>query len=122
MVILISLMGLFLILVGLVVLIVPQSMRRTLEIFLDRRWMPAASLIRIVLGLVCILGAGETRLPTFVLGFGVLVLISGIAIPFIGFERIERLVNFWIRQSDTVLRVWSVAVIGLGGVLVWAAV
>ncbi len=119
---LIILIGSFLVLVGLVVLIVPRAMTQTLKVFLDRRWIPAASLIRIVLGLVCILGAGETRLPTFVLGFGVLVLISGIAIPFIGFERIERLVNFWIRQSDTVLRVWSVAVIGLGGVLVWAAV
>jgi hypothetical protein len=119
---LIVLIGAFLILVGMAVLIVPQSMRKTLEVFLDRRWVPAASLIRIVLGLVCILGAAETHLPTFVLGFGVLVLIAGIAIPFVGFERIERLVHFWIRQSDAVLRLWSVAVIGLGSVLVWSAV
>ena len=119
---LIILIGSFLVLVGLVVLIVPRAMTQTLKVFLDRRWIPAASLIRIVLGLVCILGAAETRLPTFVLGFGVLVVIAGIAIPFIGFERIERWVHFWIRQSDAVLRLWSVAVIGLGSVLVWSAV
>jgi len=64
---------------------------------------------------------GEARLPTFVLGFGVLVLIAGIAIPFLGFERIQRLVNFWLRQSNTVLRLWSLGVLGLGGALVWAA-
>ena len=121
MAILIVFIGIFLVFVGLAVLIVPQSMRQTLKVFLDRKWVPAASIIRIVLGLVCIFGADETRLPTFVLGFGVLVLIAGIAIPFIGFDRIERLVDFWIRRSNTVLRVWSVAVIGLGGVLVWAA-
>jgi len=118
----IVLIGAFLVLVGLVVLVVPQAMRQTLKVFLHRKWVPAASLIRIVLGLVLIFGASATRLPTFVLGFGVLVVIAGIAIPFIGFERIERLVHFWIRQSDAVLRLWSVAVIGLGSVLVWSAV
>ena len=119
---LIALIGVFLVVVGLAVFVVPASMRETLRLFLDRKWVPAASIIRIVLGLVLIFGASATRLPTFVLGFGVLVVIAGIAIPFIGFERIERLVHFWIRQSDAVLRLWSVAVIGLGSVLVWSAV
>jgi len=122
MVILIALIGVFLIFVGLVVLIVPRAMTQTLKVFLDRRWVPAASIIRIVLGLVLIFGADDTRLPTFVLGFGVLVLIAGIAIPFIGFERIQRLVHFWLRQTDSVLRLWSLGALGLGGVLVWAAV
>lgn len=118
---LVAVIGVFLVFVGLVVLVVPRAMTETLKVFLDRKWVPAASIIRIVLGLVLVFGANATRLPTFVLGFGVLVLIAGIAIPFLGFERIERLVNFWLKQSNAVLRLWSVAVIGLGGTLVWAA-
>lgn len=122
MAVLIVFLGIFLILVGLVVLIVPQSMRQALKVFLDRRWMPAASIVRIVIGLVLVFGADETRWPTFVLGFGLLMLIAGLAIPFIGFDRIERLANFWLRQSNAVVRLWSVSAIALGGALVWAAV
>lgn len=118
---LIALIGIFLILIGFVVLVAPRAMRQTLKVFLDRKWMPLASIVRIVLGLVCIFGARDTRLFAFVLGFGILILLSGVAVPVIGFDRIERLATFWLRQSNSVFRLWSVTVVALGGALVWAA-
>ena len=119
---LIALIGTFLILVGAVVLIAPQLLRQTVQVFLDRRWMPVASIVRIILGLACILGADSTRVPAFVLGFGILILLSGIAIPVLGFERIARLANFWLERPTSVIRLWSLVVIALGSALVWAAV
>lgn len=119
---LVALIGTFLMVVGLGVLMAPQLLRQTVSVFLDRRWMPVASIVRMVLGLVCIFGADETRLPGFVLAFGILILISGVAIPLVGFERLERFVNFWLQKSNAIIRLWSVAVITLGGALVWAAV
>lgn len=118
---LVALIGTLLAVMGLVVMAVPGAMRTALKSFLHPGWIPLAVVIRILIGLICIFGADETRLPSVVLAFGVLILLSGFAIPILGFGRIEQLAKFWLGQPDWVVRSWSVMALALGGLLVWAA-
>ena len=119
---LVALAGAFLAVVGLVVLVAPGAMRTALRSFLHPRWMPWAVAVRVLIGLICVFGADETRLPSVILAFGILILLSGFAIPVLGFGRIERLAKFWLRQTDLGVRSWSVVVLALGSLLVWAAI
>jgi|GEM_PF-4657716 len=65
---------------------------------------------------------GDPRTPHFITAMGALFLLAGVAIPFIGSARIERLANWWLERPDWLLRVWAVAAGSLGGVFVWCGV
>ena len=74
------------------------------------------------MGIICVLGANQTRWPTFILVVGIVLIVAGVLLPFIGMERIERFANFWLQLPDGVIRVWAVMAMAFGAVLVWAAV
>jgi hypothetical protein len=118
--VLVALIGIFLLLVGLAVLAVPEALKQTLRVFLDRKWIPVAISVRIALGIICLAGAPETRLPTFVSIFGILLVLSGVLIPILGFERVRRLAGFWMKQPSSIIRIWALATMVLGGALAWA--
>jgi hypothetical protein len=80
---------------GTAILMSPERLKKGLWIFLDKQGFRLATGIRIVAG--------------------ILFLLAGVAIPFIGSARIERLASWWLERPDWALRVWAVAAGALGG-------
>jgi hypothetical protein len=111
--------GLFMLGMGCAILLSPERLKKGLRIFLDEQGFWLATGIRIVVGILFLLAASETRAPSFITAMGILFILAGVAIPFIGRERIERLANWWMERPDGVLRIWALAAGALGGVFVW---
>jgi uncharacterized membrane protein YgdD (TMEM256/DUF423 family) len=115
----IAIFGLFMLGISMAILVAPERLKRMLRVFLDKQGLSLAVGIRIVVGILFLLAASETRAPSFITAMGILFLLTGVAIPFIGRARIDRLVNWWLQRPDWVLRTWAVAAGALGGVFVW---
>jgi len=116
----VTLLGTLFLAISLTVLVSPRSGRWPLENLITRRTMPVFSIVRIGFGMACVLAAPSTRLPGFVWALGLLLIVSGISLPIIGFERLRKWTDWWLEKPDREYRVWSLLGILLGALLVWA--
>lgn len=106
--------------IGLTMLASPAHMRRGLDKALTRRMLPVISMVRIGIGIALVLAAPSTRLPAFIWALGLLVILRGVALPMIGFDRSRKLADWWTAKPDRTIRGWSLLVILLGALLLWA--
>jgi uncharacterized protein YjeT (DUF2065 family) len=42
-------------------------------------------------------------------------------VPGLGLERSKAFATWWVKRSDTVLRLWGLVTMLLGGAIIWAA-
>ncbi|MCH8142038.1 MAG: disulfide bond formation protein B [Proteobacteria bacterium] len=73
------------------------------------------------LGIVFLLAAPDTRLPTFLTILGFLAIVGGVAVAIMKDAWVNGLVEWWARQAEIILRVWGVLIAILGGVIIYAA-
>jgi uncharacterized protein YjeT (DUF2065 family) len=117
----VALLGCLILGIGLTVLISPAWMRPAIQAVVNRRWLPVLSAARIAFGIVLVLAAPATRLPIFVWALGLLMIVAGVSLPFMGMKRIQAMADWWLSRPDRMLRTWSLLAILLGALLVWAA-
>jgi hypothetical protein len=120
MTILVTLVGALLALLGLGVMIVPSTLKKTLWSLMESDRFHLIAILRIVLGVLLILAAGQTRSPTLVFIVGGLMILAGILIPVMGKARIQALAGWWMNKSDNILRLWGLMAFLLGIALVGA--
>jgi len=120
MTLIVALLGALFLVISLVILIWPGSGRWPLENLITRGTVPLLSIVRIGFGIACVLAAPSTRLPGFVWALGLLLIVSGISLPVIGFDRLRRWTDWWLEKPDRDYRVWSLLGILLGALLIWA--
>ncbi len=106
---------------GLAGLVSPASLRSLVGGLWRRAWGPLAVMtIRIVLGIVLMLAAADSRFPLALGVLGAMSLIGAVAIPALGRERQRQVLAWWQRQRDTLLRAWSLAAFAAGAFVVHA--
>ncbi len=121
MTLLVTIVGALIVLIGLIGLVNPRKF-----ISLVGRWQGAsrlwsAALIRIALGVGFIIAAPSCRLPEVVRIIGIISLVAGVVIPFIGRRRFDSFIDWWLGMPTGVIRIWSLAAAVFGVVLVYAA-
>jgi len=98
----------------------------TLLGWVQRAWRSRAGLslaagFRAALGVLLLAAASETRFPRLIGGLGVLSLLAAVSIPFLGYERLRKLVEWWLTRSEGFVRGWSLVTCAFGAFLVYAA-
>jgi membrane protein HdeD len=119
---LVVLIGGLLLGLGLAVSVTPAVLRRFLQPFLEPRWRYWMSGLRVLLGGVLVAAAPATRLRGFVLGLGVLLMLAGASVPFLGEGRTRAMADWWGAQSDSALRTWGALAGLVGAILIWTGV
>ena len=111
---------LFIVIVGAVGVVSPARLFSILGHMQTRGGLYFAAVFRAVLGALLFLLAPTSKAPDFIQVFGVLAVLAGLATPFVGLERIGRLMKWWADKPDGVLRLWATFALALGLSLVWA--
>ena len=78
-------------------------------------------LIRIVCGSILLWAAPNSRTPRILIALGILIILFGIATPFIGVEKSRAMFEWWASQGSSLARAWPVIAIGLGGYIAYVA-
>ena len=81
-----------------------------------------AAALRIVLGVACILAAAESGFPAALRVIGVVAVAAGVALPFLGVERLGAIVDWWSRRPSYWMRAWCLVAAAFGAFLVFAVV
>ena len=98
----------------------PDRLRKLVGGVMERDWgMYFAVGVRLVLGLALILAASQSRFPLTFTVLGAITLVAAVALPFVGRERIVRLLAWFGRLPPAAIRVWLLFGIAFGGFLVY---
>jgi uncharacterized membrane protein len=76
--------GFLISIIGMAVLIAPSVLKKTPKFFLEKKWLPAASVIRAILGILFVFAAPETKEPQFIFVLGIIFILAEILLPLIG--------------------------------------
>lgn len=104
---------------GVTVITAPARAHDFARLFLDKAGMWAAAGIRAVFGLCLIAAAGESKAPLILKLVGLVILLFGIATPFLGLDRHRRLVDWWLARPRTMQIFWGAMSLVLGIVLIY---
>ena len=75
--------------------------------------------IRIVCGAILLWAAPNSRTPRILIALGILIILLGLATPFIGIERSRAMFEWWTSQGSALARAWPVIAIALGAYIAW---
>jgi len=79
----------------------------------------AIAALRVVIGLVFLIGAPASRLPRTLRVLGVLVIIAGLATPWFGVARSLAVLDWWASIGPSLRRLEAGVAVALGGFLVY---
>ena len=84
--------------------------------------MITAVLVRLAMGVLLLLTAPEARHPQVFQVLGVIAIVAAVLLPFVGNERLGRLIAWWSNQSPALIQVSATLSFAFGSYLVYAIV
>jgi len=106
--------------VGLMMAISPGTLVDFAESILSPGGLGFAAAMRVTLGILLWAASSASRTPKALKVFGVLFILGGLAIPFIGVDRMRAMVDWGIVQGDGWMRMNSLIALAMGAFFVWA--
>lgn len=94
-------------LISLLLLIVTSPMKKLLYFFFDARWINTVIIIRMLMGFVIIAAAPFTGFPNMMLFLGIAIIFLAITMPFLSEESLDQMAQWWLLQSNWMLRLYS---------------
>jgi hypothetical protein len=76
--------------------------------------------IRAALGVLLLAAASSTRFPWVIGGLGVLSLVAAVSMPFLGYQRLRKFVEWWAARPEGFVRGWSLVACAFGVFLIYA--
>ncbi len=119
--ILIKVIGLLIVLEGILFLLKPEFLRKLAGFFSRGKRAYIGADLRIVLGIVFLLAASQCRIVWVIIAFGLLFLLSGIAMLTIKLEKLKAMINWWQQKSGVFLRIVAVVAAVIGLVILYSA-
>ena len=97
----------FIITVALSTIILPATLRKSLDNLLKKNWLWPVSAIRLMLGAAFLLAAEECSEPMVINIMGGILIFAGISVPILGKKRIHKMATWWMDQKDWMIRIWG---------------
>ena len=114
--------GVFGVLIGMVGLLTPPRFRALFELMTSQTRFLAAVIVRLVVGALFWIVADELRLPLVMRIIAAISIFAAVGILFMGRERLDRLVDWWLSRPDGLLRLSALFAATFGGFLIYVAV
>jgi len=116
------LIGLLFVCTGVLGLSAPDLLLATIKRYQTTDMTYVAAGARIVIGLVFLFAARDSRLPNFLRIVGTLILIGGLATVVLGLRGPAILVEWWDVFGAPYLREWCAVAVAVGAIVIYATV
>ena len=107
--------------IGIVYILKPSLMKRIFEFLKKGNRLYVAAPIRLVLGVVFLLGANECRQFWVIMVLGILLLISGILVLVLGPRKLVPMIEWFQKQSEILQRIVALIVLAVGVIIIISA-
>ena len=119
--IIIGLFGVLICLGGLVILVAPEKFKNVMNNWTGQPRFLFAIIIRIVLGAVLLSEAASLRFPLAMKIIGAIIILAAVVLLIVGQERMDRFIDWCMKQSENVFRVASALAIVFGAFFIYVA-
>jgi len=113
--------GLLEIVLGLLAFVNPDLFKAMISYFREEKKIYIAVGLKILIGLIFVLGASSCRLEGVIRIFGLFPLVGSLIGLWLGFQKIQALCDWWLDRPTKMIYVWACVAIGLGILLLYAA-
>lgn len=114
--------GLFVAAFGALGIVSPRRLLGIARRFENLAGLYAAAAIRIVLGVALFYAAPTSHAPEIIRIVGIILLVAGFIMPFLGLERFRRIMAWWSSRGLTFIRIWAGFAFAFGVFLAYAVV
>ena len=114
--------GILVVLEGIMFMVRPDWLKKTMQFFLKGKMLYIGAVLRIVLGVVFLVSATSCPQMWVVIALGILFCGAGIGMFLIKLDKLKGLVNWFLQRSLITLRLMMIAAVALGGLIIWTAV
>ena len=118
----IALVGLLIFVAGLLILISPQIFGDAMNRFAGQRRFLFAVIARIIIGAVLLLEAPNLKFTLAMQFIGGISILAAIVLLLMGQQRMDRMIDWFMRLSNEVFRLVSVIAIVFGAFLVYVTI
>ncbi len=94
-------------LISVMLFLFTSPMKNLLHFFFAPRWINAVIIIRMLMGFIIIAAAPFTGFPNMMLFLGIAVIFLAMTMPFMAEENLERMSEWWMAQSNWMLRLYA---------------
>lgn len=105
---------------GVTAVIKPERMHAFLRFMSRKRWYFIAAFVRLLFAVIFLMFGNDTRKPKVIWFLGLLFLTAGILVFVIPQHKIKSVINWWIARPLWVLRLWGVAAVLFGVLIIYA--
>ncbi len=116
----VTLLGVVITMVGATGLIIPSRLTCWIGRMPPSIRFKTAVVIRLVIGVYCVVAAPQCRQPVVVMAVGILALVAALTIAVLGQRRLDAFVGWWLGQSAALIRLSSLCAVAFGVLLVVA--
>ncbi len=117
----IGVFGVLICLGGLTILILPEKFKNIMNRWTGQPRFLFAVIIRIVLGAILLSEAPNLKFPFAMKIIGAISILAAVVLLLVGQERMDRFIDWWMKQSENVFRLASVFAFALGAFLIYVA-
>ncbi len=117
--IIIALVGVLICLAGLLILVSPQTFRNVMNRFAGQQRFLFAVIARIIIGAILLLEAPNLKFTLAMQIIGGISILAAVVLLLIGQERMDRIIDWFMRLSDEVFRIMSVFAFAFGAFLIY---
>jgi hypothetical protein len=103
----------FIVLMGLVGIVSPAMLETYILLLTTPAGVYVAAGFRLVFGTVLYLCAPHSKAPRTVRVLGIITIIVGLMLPFLGVEFMRGIMDWWLGHGQELLRVWGVVAIAI---------
>ncbi|MDD5328194.1 MAG: hypothetical protein PHY02_10350 [Phycisphaerae bacterium] len=117
----VKVIGTVIILIGVLSLLKPDTMKHLSTFFRQGKRIYFAGLVRLILAVVFLIAARECDVTWVIVVFGILFLISALAIFMLGAEKLRPMLDWFQNKSPLFLRVIAVIILAVGAIIIYSA-
>ena len=100
----------------------PELFKKVLAFFKQNRRLYIAGVLRIVLGVTCLVGARECAMPWIIIVFGILLCAGGVLIFSMKLDTLKEILGWWENRKVIFIRLVGILAFIIGLIVVYAAV
>ena len=121
MILCIKLIGIVLVMTGGATLVKPAFLKKLIANAQKGKLVYWITALKLLFGGILILASAQSRLPDVIKTLGIITVIGCIVGFALGEKRLKAWCGWWEKRPSSVYRLWALAVVALGVLLVYAA-
>jgi len=116
----ICIIGLFNTVMGCSVIMQPALLSKSLQFCKKQPFFYLSSGIKAAIGILFLIWATSCHRPWIIILIGILVTIGSLTMFFIPKARIQKLIDYILRQPQWIFRTWGLLALAFGVLIIWA--